>query len=874
MLHHSLFTRWLKKNGMQTDKKDESTKDIICIDFQFGLRSYKEEIAHINRMKKDAADNEEKLSQINEIEDRVNSKKDLYKKISKDQIRKIFYEDGVPITYSYKDKKTDEIISETIRYKMLYRNPSKAKQGSVMFIREELYDKAYDWLTIGIGKKLPEHGAKIVEISAYAPLSTSAIEGTIHIPINDVLILKDQDSYFRTIADIVRAEDYEITLKNGKKETRKRCTVHREETDVKNTLWDGMALIETTVMPDKCNGMALLRNHFFKACGFRTNIQKFFRDYCDDNNIDYDTYTIKDIFGNDHLAKDIKIITTDNAIKWKKFADLMGNTLIDAYNYWCKRVNADGSIWGIVKTDHPSKLGDVQQMSYQMVNTLPCSKEDIQKIAQTSIDYVELLKKDNNEFEKFLRKNSTAVNHFEMLADLYKWNNKFENSKMWKSDKSKIISQYVAKLRKGKITVNGDNITVCGNPYALLLYTVGENWEEDPTLSKDDGVIQVYTKRFNDGEYLCGIRNPHNSANNIGYFKNTRHPLMEKYFEFSDNIMAVNCIHTDIQSRMNGEDFDSDFNFVTNQPQMVEAARIAYRDYPTVVNEVGESGMSYDNTMAEYARMDSNMQSAQKAIGGSSDTAQLSQSYYWSKIANNEIDDDCRQYYENTVILAVAAQLAIDGCKRVYEVNVNDDIARIRAQECMKKQKDYPKFMKWTHEISVTKNGRERPQDEINKEKNRVKNRIDNEIICPMNWLQECLDKIQGSERKDIIDTKDFFIKIPGPADSRQMSKIRQLVENYDATTRKLILLIKHDSDNADYYNLLDLKSQEILSELKKIKLSKYTMNRLIGSVLGIDWGVRNKYKYQQSSKYVRKMLNLLYHTNKDLFLSNFKNGE
>ena len=125
-----------------------------------------------------------------------------------------------------------------------------------------------------------------------------------------------------------------------------------------------------------------------------------------------------------------------------------------------------------------------------------------------------------------------------------------------------------------------------------------------------------------------------------------------------------------------------------------------------------------------------------------------------------------------------------------------------------------------------------------------------------------------------LFDTKDFFIKIPGPADSRQMSKIRQLVENYDATTRKLILLIKHDSDNADYYNLLDLKSQEILSELKKIKLSKYTMNRLIGSVLGIDWGVRNKYKYQQSSKYVRKMLNLLYHTNKDLFLSNFKNGE
>ena len=870
MLHHSLFTRWLKNNGMQTDKKDESTKDIICMDFQFGLRSYKEELSHLKQMRKDAGDNTEKLQQIDEIEQRVNSKKDLYKKISKDQIRKIFYEDGVSITYSYLDKKTDVVISEIIHYKMLYRNPSKAKQGSVMFIREELYDKAYDWLTMGIGKRLPHHGAKIVEISAYAPLSTSAIERTVHIDIDDVLILKDQDSYFRTIADIVRAEDYEVTLKNGKKETRKRCTVHREETDVKNTLWDGMALIETSIMPDECNGMALLRNHFFKACAFRTRIQKFIQDYCLENNIDYDTYTIEDIFGVKHLAKNVKIITTDNAIKWKKFVDLMGGTLPLAYDYWCNRVNKDGSIWGIVKTDHPSKLGSVQQMSYQMINTLPCEEKDIKEIAQTSINYVELLKSNNDEFEKFLRKNSTAVNHYEMLADLYKWNHDFENSKMWKVDKSKIISQYVAKLRKGKITVNGDNITVCGNPYALLLYTVGEDWNNDPTLLPEEGVIQVYTKRFDDGEYLCGIRNPHNSANNIGYFKNVHHPLMEEYFEFSNNIMAVNCIHTDIQSRMNGEDFDSDFNFVTNQPQMVEAARIAYRDYPTVVNEVGESGLSYDNTMSEYARMDSNMQSAQKAIGGASDTAQLSQSYYWSKVAKKEFDDDCKQYYENTVILAVAAQLAIDGCKRVYEVDVNDDIARIRSQPCMKKANDYPNFMRWTHEIPVTKNGKERSQEDIAKDKDRVKRRIDESIVCPMNWLQNCLDKIQGSEKKDIIDTQKYFINFPGWANNRQMSKIRQLIEDYDGYTKRIMLLMKDDNDNDDYINLLGLKTEEVLSELKKYKLSKYTMNRLIGSVLGIDLGVGNQYKYHQSSKYVRKTLNLMYRTNRELFLQNF----
>ena len=407
--------------------------------------------------------------------------------------------------------------------------------------------------------------------------------------VDDMLILEDQDSFFHTIAEIVRAEEYdsvervvdeEKTEKNRRNALakgrtdiygnpifktvykkipckKKKCVVSREETDVKNTLWDGMALIESDVMPSWCNGMVLLRNHFFKACAFRTYIQKFLRDYAADHGIDYDTWELTDMFGRKHKASSVKLITTNNAIKYLKFKDLMGGTAESAYDYWCGRVRADGCYWGCVKTDHPSKLsyqGDVQQLSYQMVNTLPCSKEEIGELAKTSIEYVEKLKEDNEEFVKYLRANATAVNHYEMLAALYQRNPEFANSRMWKSDKSKIISQYVFRLRKGKIVAPGDNITVCGNPYALLLHTVGDDWHNDPTLKPEEGVIQCYTPRFADGEYLCGIRNPHNSANNIGYFKNVKHELMTKYFCFSNNTMAVNCIETDIQARMNGED--------------------------------------------------------------------------------------------------------------------------------------------------------------------------------------------------------------------------------------------------------------------------------------------------------------------------------
>ena len=340
MLNHSLFSDWLHEHGMITDKKDEATRDIICLDFGFGLRSYKEEIKHLDNMilsaKKKIKDEEglkERLELIEALRGKVEEKKDLFKKWSRDEIRKEFYVNGTYITYYTKNKKTGEISEEIIHYKMLYRNPSKAKQGSVMFIREDLYDSAYEWITMGLGKLLPNTNAKIVEISAYAPLSASAIESKIHIPIEDILILKDQDSYFHTIADIIKTDDYEEAV--SKRIIRgKRCIVVREETDVVNAMWDGEALIDSSIFPITCNGMALLRNHFFKACAFKTHIQKFFKDYCAKHNIDYDTYEIIDMYGYPHLAKNIKLITTDNATKFKKFKDIIGGSDTSAYDYW------------------------------------------------------------------------------------------------------------------------------------------------------------------------------------------------------------------------------------------------------------------------------------------------------------------------------------------------------------------------------------------------------------------------------------------------------------------------------------------------------------------------------------------------------------
>lgn len=194
-------------------------------------------------------------------------------------------------------------------------------------------------------------------------------------------------------------------------------------------------------------------------------------------------------------------------------------------------------------------------------------------------------------------------------------------------------------MRKGKIMVNGDNLTVCGNPYALLLYSVGEDFEKDPTLSQEYNCIQCYTKRFDNNEYLAAFRNPHNSPNNICYLHNVYSEKMDKYFAFSKNIIAVNCIHTDIQDRANGMDEDSDFMLVTNQSTIVKCAERCYRDFYTIVNALQESGITYNNTKKDYAAMDNKFSKSRMGIGYSSNLAQLAMTYYWTELQKDSPDE-------------------------------------------------------------------------------------------------------------------------------------------------------------------------------------------------------------------------------------------
>lgn len=762
MLSNSLFLDFLQDNGLEV-WKGESTRDIVGLTFSYGSRSYDQERKHLEKLLK-AAESDERREKIQVLLDLAAANKDKYDKKSKQELREIFYRDGVDITYNTHNKSGEIIKSETRHYKMLYRTPGKAKKGECMFCDERIYDKARDFLYMGL--RLPYDNAPIVEIGAYSSLITSSVVGRVKIEPENILILDDVDIPFKT--DVVSIEI------NDKKEC---VAIAKKDYELKNTLFDGQALIDYSVFPDWADGYVLLRHHMTKCAAFCTHIQKYFRDYCSEAGIDYETFELPDKWGNLHRAKDLKLITTTNAVKWGKFGV--------SYEYWSEWVRKNGCLFGIVKTAHESKLGDVQQMSYQMINTLGI--DTIHEVIRPTAEYVQKLQTDDDVFIQYLERNQNFSNDFEVLVALARHNVDFIKSEYFKDRRRRIIQAYILNMKTGKLLQNADNLVIVGSPMGMLMHAVGKDPRADPTFELEPGVIQCYTGRFEDGEWLASFRSPHNSSNNIGYLHNHYHEYFQKYFELGKQIIAINMNSTDFQDRHNGSDQDSDSVYVTNHPDIVTHAGFCYRNYHTIVNNIPKETKTYQNTPENYAAIDNKLAASQNDIGISSNLAQIAMSYSFNYKE--------QKYDDYVCILSVLAQAAIDSSKRRYLVDVSAEISRIKNDMDIKEH-GYPRFWRCIH-----------PE---------YQGYINNNLKCPMNEVAQFRAQ-KPHHNPHPIPNQEFFIKYELTESRRKCKRIENLIQKYS-----LMLLDYNKSDDKELEDFLLLRSDfdQLVQDIRQTYIS------------------------------------------------------
>lgn len=843
VINDGIFLQYMMKHGMKV--KQGSSQDFIVLKFKYNV----------------PADD------------------DHEDEISTSELRKMYYENGCEITYHTYDKKTGEIISsKIIKYRMLYRTPGKAKEGSCVFTNEKLLKTARKYLTMNLYKKMLDEGAKIVEMSAYSTLITASAADYIHIPLENILIVEDKKVATELPALAVKVDD------------EKHCFVQEyEKYPIENVLWDGMGIIDDSIFPEDMEGFIYCRSHFFKSCLFRGNIQQYFKDFY---KTEYETATVKDMFGNVMKVSDVKVIVTDNSIKWLKFKDLMGGTPKKAYEYYKKFMAKDGEQFAIVKSAHKSKYGNLQRSSYQINNSLPTTDSEVlRRIAQTSIDYYDNMIKNTDAFIDHLRMNTSCYSVDRILVALYEWNPDIQYTEFFKEKKSDILCKFKRKrLMMGKLLQEGDNLTICGNPISLLMLVTGQDYlQEGCFTSRRDG-IECCTTRFGDGECLAGFRSPHNSPNNIVHLINHYSEPIQKYFpKLGDNVIIINGIKTDVQERMNSQDLDSDSCYVTNQGDIVELAKKAYMEYSTIVNEIPLTGTSvYRKDMESYALMDNKIAAGQDDVGNSSNVAQLALSYYYDLMYHTgEQNKDLRDGF---VICSVLAQVAIDSAKRSFDVSVGDELRRLKkvAQDintannevCGRAEKvKYPVFYAEIQcEKQKKKVERLKRQNKLNKEAAEISGEEYKEELlsimdqtrrakykCPMEILSsyvnyDVLDtRVSKEYQRKTIYLRDVF-KFP-TADMKKMKNYGIVLKKAKAFDEKMNKL---DAGEKNYLEMASFTFEDFLKKIQHLQIDQSLMRFLIAAAFNSESHMQNR------------LLEMLYGYNNALFLLCFfgKNDE
>jgi len=575
-----------------------------------------------------------------------------------------------------------------VRYK---RSAGSSRTGQCLFIAEPLWGKMMKWGLCGLDQKNRE-AIDLASFEAYISLSLSSITDTLRIPKNAILFTKDAKSSFRTRAVSV-ASDGEGRLVSAE-----------QDVDVSNAIWDGEALLDTSVFESAGyadRGMMLLRNRFFKTCAFHTNLQQYFKDH--------DITDVAQLCGytQARYISDIKMIVTESSLKYLKLAS--GKSFERKIKTWLKYVD---DVFGIVKTDKPTGFfeGQVVRTSYQLLNTLGLSEKETTALLQDTFDYYKKVRTSPTYMRNYINYTLSEgdaedadvredVRYFHarqkaMLGCLSR-NDDFARTAVYEDFKSTVLESFSRKIRSGRLLIKGTNATIFGNGLELLAASIGRFCEGDAALALG-GEGAIYCKHFATGASLLGCRSPHVTMGNLMVAQNVRVPDIDRYFKLTGEIVYVNAIGCNIQQRLNGCDYDSDAMLLTDNPLMVAAAR-KNASFAVPVCSVDSTKKKYADNFAGKAELDHEI--SQNKIGEIINLSQLLNTLYWHNTVNAPDEKEANEaLYRDICILAVLSGMEIDKAKRNYDVATSSVLKRLKAKYKMDAYPEIFKFIMYTLE--------------------------------------------------------------------------------------------------------------------------------------------------------------------------------
>ena len=273
------------------------------------------------------------------------------------------------------------------------------------------------------------------------------------------------------------------------------------------------------------------------------------------------TYIIKDAWGDERDVRDADVILTVSMLKlWNSYAGYE-----DYYNN-CMKNNYE---FCIAKST-PHELRNVHTTNYQYLQDFSFTDEQIDELIEPTVSKIkDCLGLDWRKLILYMcgsGLDEKSVVHMEPMCKAIMANPELIKDPYVRSRVSRMIQKRINSAKIGVLDVSGDYAIAGNDPYSLLQNIFGL---EVTGLLK---IGECYHKYWIDkgSDEICVFRAPMTSIENVCKLRVVTNPEMEKWYKYIKTCILLNSWDT-TAIRCNGEDYDSDSNFCTDNKVLLEA---------------------------------------------------------------------------------------------------------------------------------------------------------------------------------------------------------------------------------------------------------------------------------------------------------------
>lgn len=502
---------------------------------------------------------------------------------------KYAYRHGFKITIDYGHK------VETFEYKRFLGTAGSIKKSTIMFVDKNIHDKLMEKINNGRYEG-PKDGEAVktyngmelnykfipAKINAYFALQCSA---SIPVPCPRVIVISDVYTKFR---DVVR------TVRNsGGLKPEWPSVTDPEEQEIEINTCDGMGFISPEMsaiwakaLNEGCEPLSGYNTRwaFLKGMVLSVDFKRFAEEVAG-------TYMIRDAWGDERDVRDADVILTTSMLKlWNSYAgyeDYYDNCMKNGYEF-------------CIAKSTPRELRNVHTTNYQYLQDFSFTDEQIDELIEPTVTKIkDCLGLDWKKLILYMcgsGLDEKSVIHMEPMCKAIMANPELIKDPYVRSKVSRMIQRRIRDAKIGVLDIAGDYSIAGCDPYVLLQHMFG--LEVTGLLKAGECYHKYWVDR--NTEEICIFRAPMTSIENVCKLKVVTNPEMEKWYQFIKTCIVLNG-WDDTAMRCNGEDYDSDANFCTDNKVLLDAFK-----YKTTLMCEQESSVKKVPTEDDYVMSDIN----------------------------------------------------------------------------------------------------------------------------------------------------------------------------------------------------------------------------------------------------------------------------